>query len=110
MSTFERRRVFESLTNVPYTAGQGGVLVYSQKFTQVENAAVVSIAPPGTVGTIALQGVVLGTGMLTGTVGTAAPAPNGIHIFVQEIVGDTGVTEAPTGTIDGPIVLWEEGV
>jgi len=110
MSTFERRRVFESLTNVPYTAGQGGVLVYSQKFTQVENAAVVSIAPPGTVGTIMLEGVVLSTGMSTGTVGTAAPAPNGIRILVQQIVGSTGVTEAPTGTIAGPIVLWEEGV
>lgn len=110
MSSFERRRVFETLTNVPYTAGQGGILVYSQQLTQVENAAVVSIAPPGTVGTIMLEGVVLGTGMLTGTVGTLAPAPNGIRVFVQQIVGNTGVTEAPTGTIAGPIVLWEEGV
>lgn len=84
------------------------MLIYSQKLTQVDNAGVVS-AYSG-VGTILMQVSVISTGMMTGTVGTQAPAPNGIQLFVQEVVGATGAVEAPTGTIAGPIVLYEEGV
>jgi len=107
VSTFERRRAFESFSNIAYVAGQGGILVFSAKFTEVENAGVVSVKQPS--GTIQLVAQVVATGLPAGTVGTTPPAPNAIQLFIQQTVGATGVTEAPTGTIAGPITLLVEG-
>jgi hypothetical protein len=108
MSFFERRRVFENFVNPVYVAGQGGILVFSAKLQQVENAGVVSIG--GTVGTVAYTAQVRATGLATGTVGTAAPAGNGIQVFIQQIAGGA-TTEAPSGTLTGvTLSLYEEGV
>jgi hypothetical protein len=109
MSFFERRRVFENFVNPVYVAGQGGILVFSAKLQQVENAGVVSIG--GTVGTVAYTAQVRATGLATGTVGTTPPAGNGIQVFIQQIAGTLGPSEAPSGTLTGvTLSLYEEGV
>jgi len=102
----EKRRVFETKSGIVYTAGQGGTLIFSSSFTTVSNAEVAGVQQA--VGTILTIINVLGVGLATGTVGTVAPAPNGIKIFAQQIVGTTGVTESPSGTLP-PFTLLVEG-